>query len=348
MSAALWAMVHMAPTNPNALQVLAFDVGGTKIAGGLVSYASVSSAEGITCLESEAPEVIDYRMIPTDAERGGTAVLESLTEFVRDFASSLPHPPVGVGVASAGVIDPSSGRVVSANNLMPGWSGQPIKAHLEQELDLPVAVTNDVLAHALGEVRWGVARGSSSCLCVGVGTGVGGAFALNGRVVHGFHGAAGHVGHTMHPAAAGIPCACGHEGHVEAIASGTGLSARYQGRPFGEQLDTARMGDYISARADEGQDEAIEAIEYAGYSLGESIGSWCNMLDPEVVVLSGTVIQAGELWIEAVKRGFASQALDVLQGTPLVLASLGGNAPLIGAAEYLVDQLEDAGSLVRA
>lgn len=335
-------------SNVNTFHVLAFDVGGTKIAGGLVSYSSEGFSNGVFTLRSEAPEVLDYRSVPTEAAKGGTAVLETLTNLASSFVEKTDQPILGIGVGAAGVIDPKSGRVIAANSLIPGWAGQPIKAHLEQQLGLPVAVLGDVQAHALGEVRWGVAHGAQSCLCVGIGTGLGGAFVLNGCVLRGFHGAAGHVGRSLHPRAVDMPCVSGFEGQIETIASGTGLSARFQGRPFGEELDPSRMGDYISKQAAAGNAEAIEALEFAGFALGESIATWCSILDPEIVVLSGTVTKADDVWMEAVKRGYASLALEVQQGIPLVLALLGDHAPLVGAAELLLDDLVAQGSIVRS
>jgi len=159
-------------------------------------------------------------------------------------------------------------------------------------------------------------------------------------VLRGFHGASGHIGHTLHPAAVGKRCACGSQAHVETVTSGVGLSAIYQGKDFLDELDPALMGDTISKRASEGELEAVQVMRDAGFALGEAIGSWCNTLDPELVVLSGTVTNAGFFWRQALDEGFKSQALDVLADTPIVYAALGSDAPIIGAAEALLDRLE--------
>lgn len=309
--------------------VVAIDVGGTKIAGALVTY----EAPGM-------PPVVGARTsVPTDAKRGGEAVLQSIVDVVRELIVGAPMRIEGIGVGTAGVVNPATGSISDANDIMPGWKGQRVRQRLEDEFDMPVAVLGDVQAHALGEARWGAARRAASCLVVGVGTGLGGAYVVEGRVVKGFHGAAGHIGHTLHPAAAGLVCACGKEAHVETVTSGTAIAAAYQGRAFGDDLERGRMGDYVAARAAEGELEAIAVLEAAGRALGEAIGSWCNLLDPELVVLSGTVTQAGPFWRRALDEGFKAQALAPLADTPILYAGLGGDAPLVGAAENLLDSM---------
>ena len=310
--------------------VVAIDVGGTKIAGALVAY------------EGGLPPVVTVRMsVPTDAQRGGEAVLQSIVDVARELLAQAEGDIVGIGVGTAGVVNPATGSIRYANDIMPGWTGQPVRQRLIEEFNMPVAVLGDVQAHALGEARWGAARGAQSCLCVGVGTGLGGAFVINGQVIKGFRGAAGHVGHTPHPAAAGMACVCGKESHVELVASGTAIAAQYQGRAFGDFLDPDRMGDYVAAQATEGDLDALAVLRAAGRALGEAIGGWCNILDPELVVLSGTVTQAGHYWRQALDEGFKAQVLDALCDTPIVFAGLGSDAPLIGAAENLLDLLEN-------
>ena len=328
-----------------SITVVALDVGGTKIAGGLVTYALVDgertdAAKASTASALEPPVVSKYRSIPTLPQRGGACVLADVVRLAGELIEEAGGDVAGIGVAAAGVIDPVTGAVRFANDIMPGWTGQPIKQRLEEELGVPAFAIGDVHAHALGEARWGAARGAESCLCVGVGTGLGGAYVLNGQVVRGFRGAAGHLGHSLHPASAGMPCACGKSSHVETVASGTALSARYQGRSFGDELDPALMGDTVAKRASEGELEAIETLEFAGRTLGEALGSWCNLFDPELVVLSGTVTQAGPMWHRALDEGFKSQVMAPLADMPIVFAALGSDAPLVGAAENLLDLLK--------
>lgn len=311
------------------ITIAAIDVGGTKIAGALVTYERAG----------DPPKVSAEMNVPTNAREGGEQVLESIVGLVDRLASEADVPLDGIGVGAAGVIDPVSGNVRHAGGTMPGWSGQPLRSRLEEAFGIPVATMGDVQAHALGEARWGAARGARSCLCVGVGTGLGGAYVLDGKVLRGHRGAAGHIGHTLHPAADGLTCSCGNRSHVETVTSGTAISAMYQGKAFGDVLDPNLMGDTVAKRANEGEPEAMAVIEAAGRALGEAIGSWCNIFDPELVVLSGTVTQAGPLWHRALDEGFKSQALEPLWETPILYAALGSQAPLVGAAEQALDML---------
>ena len=313
----------------SGFSVIAVDVGGTKIAGALVQYAA----------RTEPPVVTQRRSVSTDAYKGGSAVLGSIASLVAELADAADEAPAGIGLGAAGVVNPATGSILYANEIMPGWTGQPVETHLKDAFGIPVAVLGDVQAHALGEARWGAARGASSCLCVGVGTGLGGAFVIDGRVVRGFHGAAGHIGHTLHPAAAGKSCACGGDAHVELVTSGTAIAAAYQGRQFLDDLDPSLMGGEVARRANEGDLEALAVIESAGRALGEAIGGWCNMLDPELVVLSGSVTKAGAFWRRALDQGFKSQVMAPLADIPLLYAALGDDAPLVGAAEHLLDTL---------
>ena len=310
------------------MDIIAIDVGGTKVAGALVSYPAAGD-----------PPIVGARMTaPTDPKRGGEAVLGTIEELAAGLFDRAGGEVFGIGVGTAGVVNPADGSIRYANDIMPGYAGQPVRDHLERRFGVFAAVLGDVQAHALGEARWGAARGAHSCLCVGVGTGLGGAYVLDGRVVRGFRGAAGHIGHTLHPAASGALCSCGSPSHAETVTSGIAISAAYQGRAFADELDPAHMGAYVAERAAEGELEAMAVLEEAGFALGEAIGSWCNILDPELVVLSGSVTGAGHPWRSALDRGFKSQVLPPLADVPLFNAALGADAPLIGAAEHLKDE----------
>lgn len=311
--------------------VIAIDLGGTKIAGGLVRYSA----------QDEAPQLGARYALPTDPQRGGEAVLATVIEVVLELKRQAGGEKLaGVGIAAAGCIDPKDGSVLYANGIMPGWTGQPLAAAVAQAASLPAAAMGDVHGHALGETRWGGAKGLSSCLFVAAGTGIGGAYALDGKVLRGFHGAAGHIGHVQHPLAAGQPCVCGGSAHVECVTSGTGIGALYQDVPMADPaFDYGLTGAQVSERAQTGDEKAAEALRAAGYALGEACGGWVNILDPEAVVLTGTVVNAGPAWRAAFDEGFAAQALEPLKGTPILPATLGGDAPLIGAAENLLDTL---------
>ncbi|WGP06778.1 ROK family protein [Bacillus subtilis] len=217
---------------------VAVDVGGTKIRAGSV-------------IDGDLAHV---RSVPTPATAGARAVLDTIAEVAAAViaetlgargAETGGHGSAGsgglagggegsgsdlvwrIGIGAAGVIDPSSGLVVSATESLPGWAGTDLVAELTARTGLPVRVVNDVHAHALGEAAAGASRGARSCLLVAAGTGIGGGFIADGRLLTGRNSAAGHIGHVPIAAATGLGCPCGGTGHVEAVASGPAVLETY-------------------------------------------------------------------------------------------------------------------------
>ena len=310
--------------------VAALDIGGTKIAGALLRYEQIDAA----------PEVVFETQVPTQAQRGGGPVLVTVCDVANTVlaeARSRREQVLGIGVSTAGRVDAVTGGIAYANEIMPGWTGQPIKERLQESCELPVSVLNDVQAHALGEARWGAASGADTCMMIAAGTGIGGAVIAHGRLVRGNHGFAGEIGHIACSQAVGIPCVCGGAGHLELVASGSGIEARYA-EITGNHIDGAE----ISRRAAEGEPAAHTVIMTAGIALGEAIAGITNLLDPDMVVIGGSVPKAGTKWRAAVQEGFERQIPLAQRGLPILAAELGGHAPLIGAAEDLLDYLEDA------
>ncbi len=314
--------------------MVVLDVGGTKIAGGLAVY------EGAEPGTRAMPFVVGRRRVPTDAARGGEAVLASIVEMVGGLLCDAPAcagglPVVGVGVSTAGNVCEADGSISSANSLMPGWTGQPVGETIERSWGLPVAVMNDVRAHALGELRHGAAAGCRSCIVAAVGTGLGGALITEGRVLDGAHGLAGQFGRALHPAAVGVPSAWGTQGFLEGVASGSGIETCYR-LGGGEAL----CGAEICRRAEAGEELALRVMRQAGSSLGEALASLSDMLDPDLVVVSGSVCDSGDVWASAFDEAFRARLAPELAGLRVVKAALGSDAPLVGAAERLLDRIE--------
>ncbi|WP_297156075.1 ROK family protein [uncultured Ellagibacter sp.] len=305
-------------------RVVAIDVGATKITGGIVRYDSPTTA----------PVVEESRTIATEAARGGASVLDKICTLACELSADASSPVLGVGVGTAGRVDAKTGDIAYANDLMPGWGGQPLASTLRERCSLPAAVLNDVQAYAVGEARWGAGRGADTCIMIAAGTGVGGAVIAHGRIVRGKHGFAGEVGHMASSSATGIPCACGGRGHLESVSAGSGIEARYF-----EATDEHLSGAEISALAAKGEQPARRIIKEAGFALGQAIASLTNILDPDIVILSGSVAKAGEEWRAELQRGFTGEIPPAQRDLPIVNAELGAFAPLIGAAENLIDSL---------
>lgn len=305
--------------------IVAVDIGGTKIACGLVE------------LGGEQPVIYGVEKVPTCAMEGGERVLARVIEQVKGAIERAHTVPSGVGISSAGVVNPRNGDITFANDLMPGWGGTALATEVTAACGLPCRVLNDVHAHALGEARWGGGRDAASCLVVAVGTGIGGAFVEHGHIMLGAHDEAGHIGHVCCPAATGVPCSCGATGHLEPIAAGPGIIEEYVRLGGADAYDGKPMdGAEIDRRAATGDEAACAAEARAGRALGEVLGSMVNMLDPSVVILSGSVAQCGPNWSDAMKEAYLGQAMPPVATTPIVDGALGGDAPLIGAAENFI------------
>ncbi|MFC8176748.1 ROK family protein [Streptomyces sp. NPDC057325] len=298
------------------IPVAGVDIGGTKTAAGLV-----------------APDgtLLARRMLPTPAQDGPDAVIATAVRAVRE----LDAPVAAVGVGSAGVVDPGTGRIVAATDALPGWAGTELRRELEQALGVPVAIDNDVHAHALGEAWLGAATGHRHVLLVAIGTGIGGSLLIDGQVHRGARAVAGHVGHVPVPSAAGAACTCGGTGHVEAVGSGPALLAAYRGRGTGSAASLAE----VSALASAGDAEARAVLARGARALGEALGGIVNTTDPELVLIGGGVSGCGPEWWGPLREAFEAELLTPLKDVELRPGLLGGDAAVLGAARLALEAL---------
>ncbi|WP_308495938.1 ROK family protein [Kocuria sp. cx-455] len=296
--------------------VIAVDLGGTKIRAGVVTGGRVTNVHSA----------------PTPARLGASSVLDAVADLVaRALTAVAPHDqaPLLLAVGSAGVIDPDSGLVISATDALPGWAGTNLITELQHRTRLSVRVVNDVHAHTLGEASYGASATARDSLLVAVGTGIGAGVICNGRLVTGRHAAAGHLGHMPSSLAAGLPCPCGGAGHLEAIASGPAVLNEY--RRAGGRATSSSAAE-LAEQAREGDATAREAFATAGRALGSALGGVANILSPEVIVLSGGLVQAGDLWWPHLEQAFAEELIPAVRGLSAQRAQLGADAALIGAA----------------
>jgi glucokinase len=310
------------------MYAIGVDLGGTKTAAGVVS------GDG---------EVLFSETIPTLNRDGGDAILDATAALVSSLMSRAQAEGldvVGVGVGSAGVIDAAHGVVVSATDAILGWAGTGLTAGLAARLGLaPEAVqaVNDVHAHALGESWTGSAAGTASSLLVAFGTGVGGSFVLAGHPVLGHRFVGGHVGHFASPYAFhegnAVPCVCGRAGHVEAIASGPAIREAYVRLGGNEPALDARG---VFALVGASDPIAIKAVGMGAAAAGQAVGGLANILDPEVVVVSGGLSDAGAPWWRPMERALRAELLPALLGLPVLPAKLGNAAAMVGAARLVL------------
>ena len=291
---------------------LGVDIGGTKTRVGLVDADH---------------RVLDVGEAPTPARDGPRAVLE----VVAGLARALGGQGAGVaacGVGTAGVVDPAAGTVVASTDAIAGWAGVPIVQQLSGLLGLPVRVDNDVNAFALGEAAGGAARGRAHVLAVTVGTGVGGAFVLRGRLWRGAHHNAGEIGHLPVPGFGDRRCSCGAGGHLESVSAGPAMAASYR-RLTGDAVGFPE----VARRAEAGDGAAVEVVEEGGGVLGQLLAGLVNAVDPEAVIVGGGVAAAAGRYWAAAQRQFGHHLLPAVAGVPMLAARLGSDAVVVGAAE---------------
>lgn len=297
------------------LATLALDVGGTKIAAGLVG------ADGTLLYTATRP---------TRGDQGPEVVWAVVVELLGDVLAKAGGRVSAVGIGSAGPVDVNAGTVSPIN--IPGWHGFALRDRVAAAVPgVPVRLGGDGVCMALGEHRYGAGRGTRSMLGMVVSTGVGGGLVLDGAPFHGRTGNAGHVGHVVVDAD-GEPCRCGGRGCVETISSGPAM-ARWA-LANGWTPETAETdAKALAAAAEAGDPVARRAFRRGTEALAAMIASVAAVCDLDLVVIGGGVAKSGALLFDPLRAALAEHArLDFLAGLKVVPAELGGDAGLVGAA----------------
>jgi glucokinase len=295
---------------PQAL-ALGIDIGGTKVAAGLVDQSG---------------RLHHHLQTPTPAQEGPDAILEAALGAAREVLSRTGRTVLSCGVATAGTVD-QTGHILTATALLRDWAGTDVGGYLRNALDLPVTVRNDVHAAGLAEARVGAARGARTALMIAIGTGIGGAILVNGNVENGRTGTAGSLGHMPAPSSSGRLCSCGAPDHLEALASGPAIEDAYQSRT-GRKLDLRAIG----ALASEGSQFAQDVLTAAGTMVGRVLAGAANAIDPDVVVIGGGVSKLGALLMDPMTRVYRREALPGPATCRIEIAALGPHSGLVGAA----------------
>lgn len=297
---------------------LGIDIGGTKIAVGIVT-ADGKVGNRVRTATPEDPE----------------EVLRVVVESVDQLGEEADGLPVGVGAAGLVAGD---GRVAFAPNL--AWRDHPLRAELETRLERPVHVENDANASAWAEHRVGVANDLSSVLLLAVGTGIGGGLVIDGRLIRGANGYAAEFGHIV-VNEGGRECPCGNRGCLEAMASGDALGAtvtewRREGRIPEDSilsLFPETTGVHVGRAAQAGDETAAAAVAECGRWLGVGIASLVNALDPEIVVIGGGVASLGGHLLLPARQAFAERAIGAAyrEVPQVVFTALEKHSTLVGA-----------------
>jgi glucokinase len=301
--------------------VLAIDIGGTKLAVGVVDE------EGRVLETRRAPN-------PNPPAGDGEAVLRALLALIDELETDRAEL-IGVGVGCGGPMHWPSGEVSPLN--IPSWRDFPLRDRLAEEFGLPVHIHNDAICVAVAEHWRGAGMGADNVLGMVVSTGVGGGLILGGRLINGATGNAGHIGHAIvhefEP-----QCRCGAIGCLEAIASGPNLSAWAHGQGWREEhspeqrtgqdlVDDARRGDAI----------ALTAMRRAGRALGIGIATATTLCDLQVVAIGGGFSQAGPLLFDPLEASLRERiGLEYARAVRVVPAGLGQESGLVGAAALIL------------
>ncbi len=293
---------------------LAIDIGGTKIAAGLVD------ANG---------QLLHENRQPTPASDDPAEVFAAVERTIADALAAAETPVAGVGISSAGPIQVLEGTISPVN--IAAWRRFPVRDRVAELVSgVPVVLAGDGLCMALGEHWRGAGRGAGFMLGMVISTGIGGGLILDGLPYTGRTGNAGHVGHVV-VESDGDRCPCGGRGCVELIASGPHLVSWARGQ--GWTGSTARD---LAAAAAAGEDVAVRAFARGGRAVAAMIASVAATCDLDLVVIGGGVANAGPVLFDPVREALADYAaLDFIRDLRVVPAELGGEAGLVGAAALL-------------
>jgi glucokinase len=314
----------------SAGETIGVDLGGTKMLVGVL-------------------EGTETRYESREASTGQSEdeLVELLVREVGEAKEARPDA-VAVGLGIPATIDHDTGVAVSAVNLP--LSELPIRDLVAERVGLPVFVDNDANVAGLAEYLFGAAQSKPNTVMLTVGTGIGGGLILGGEVYRGATGAGAELGHTVIQAD-GPPCQgnCPNHGCVESLASGTALGR--EARAAAESSPDSVLGQMLAAgetidgravteAALKGDETSIAVFDLIGGRLGVACSSFANVFQPDAIVVGGGVIAAGDLLLDPARREVRERALTPMNRTPILAATLGNDAGMIGAAALAAVELE--------
>lgn len=302
------------------------DVGGTTVKLGLFTAGG---------------EIVDKWEIKTRTENQGEAVLPDIAEALN---AKLAEKKIGrdevegIGVGVPAPVD-AEGVVQNTANL--GWGYKEVKREMEELSGMRAEIGNDANVAALGEMWLGAGKGRKNIIMVTLGTGVGGGIIIDGKPLVGAHGAGGEIGHLCVNYEETDHCGCGNTGCLEQYASATGITRLANIRLAKDDTSSVLRGQEVSAKtvfdAVKAEDAvAKEIAEEFGKYLGHAMANLAAVADPSAIVIGGGVSKAGEVLIEYVEKNFKERAFFANKDTEFVLATLGNDAGICGAAKLIL------------
>ena len=316
--------------------VIGIDIGGTKVATGLVT---------------EEGRLFQKVVLPTLSKKGIDASLGQVyrsVEEVMKISGVSKNAITGIGACAPGPLDPIKGIVHNPPNLQ-GWKEVPLAALLRKRFKVRTKIENDANAAGMAEVIWGAAKGYKHVFYVTVSTGIGTAIIINGKIYHGKNGMAGEGGHaTINFDDKKARCNCGGMGCIEALASGPYTVKRLVDRLKKNPKTKTNILDMVDGviedismvtignAAAEGDSLAIDTIEEQGRLIGIWLGSMINLFDPEIVVIGGGVSLVGKVLFKPIRKAAMEHTINIFAPkTPIVQAKLKRDVGIYGAASVM-------------
>mgnify|MGYP000054706097 FL=1 len=307
------------------MYAIGIDIGGTKIAGALVS---------------EEGQIIRELKVPTPASNAD-AIADAVVELVNELSAG--EQVIAAGIAAAGFIDADRANIVYAPNL--SWRNEPFKAKLASRLNIPVFIDNDANAAGWAEYRFGAGAGVKHMVMLTVGTGVGGAVIVDGHMLRGGFGIAAELGHiNMVPD--GVLCGCGQKGCLESYGSGNALLRAAKALAASGEAKGARLaelerevgqltGAEVYRAIQENDPGALGLLSDLGSMLGRAVASLVAVLDPELVVIGGGVSAVGDLLLDPIRKSYLEHlpARGFRPELRIEAARLVNDAGVVGAAD---------------
>ena len=309
--------------------VIGLDLGGTNSVFGIVD--SRGDIKATTAIKTQAYDNVEDYV---------NACVDALHIIIDQVGGIEKIKAMGIGAPNANYY---KGTIEHAPNLVWGKGVVPLADMLSQSLGIPVAMTNDANAAAIGEMAYGVARGMKNFIVITLGTGVGSGIVVNGELVYGSDGFAGELGHvTMVRGEEGRLCGCGRKGCLEAYCSATGV-ARTAREILAKTSEPSLLRDIkpeeltsldVSIAAGKGDKVANEIFEFTGKMLGEACADFTAFSSPEAFIFFGGLVKAGDLIMEPIKKAYDAHVLNIFKGKAQFLVSglEGASAAVLGAS----------------
>ena len=309
-------------------QAISLDIGGTAI-----KYALVN----------EAFELSNYKSIPSLANESAESVIKQIAVAIEDcydFAQKQEAEIPGIGIGTPGIVDDKYRTVLGGADNIVGWKNIALADILERRFKVPVVLENDANMMALGELASGAGRNCENVVFMTVGTGIGGALFINGKLFSGHQNRGGELGHIP-LIIGGEECSCGSVGCLEQYASTAALVRRFAQRAEEAKFkfDHEINGELIVALFKQENPIAIQCVDEHCYFLGRGVAAFINIFSPQKVLIGGGISEAGDFYIAKIAQNAFKYAMpDCAVNTLVKLATLGNKAACIGAASLVFKQ----------